>query len=255
MNQKKISAVSFDLWETLIKDSSRMAEKRSEYRINEIYEILSKINSNITLENIKNSLNYIRERCTQDHNKELDINFDERVIQLIEKISNKEKINLTKNIPISIGKIIDEAFLKFPPEIIHGAEEVIKNIYKKGYKICLISNTGFTSPKTYKIYLEKIGLLKYFQFILLSNELEMAKPSKNIFEIAVKKLSVPAQEILHIGDNYTADILGSKKCEFNSIWIDNEYNEVSAWSHNESKPQNKNFTIKNITEINNLIKL
>ena len=244
MNYKKISAISFDLWDTLIKDSPQMGEKRSEYRINEILILLSKINSKITLENIKISLNYIREQCTEDHKKGIDINFDNRVNQLIEKISQKEKIVPTRKINISIGKIIDKAFLKYPPQVIDGVEELIKNIYKKKYKICLISNTGFTSPKTYNIYLEKIGLLKYFQFILLSNELETAKPSKNIFEIAIKKLMVPSQEIFHIGDNYTADILGSKNCGFNSIWINNKNNS-----------KNKDLTISNITEIENFVNL
>ena len=78
----------------------------------------------------------------------------------------------------------------------------------------------------------------------MSNELETAKPSKNIFEIAIKKLMVPSQEIFHIGDNYTADILGSKNCGFNSIWINNKNNS-----------KNKDLTISNITEIENFVNL
>ena len=107
MNYKKISAISFDLWDTLIKDSPQMGENRSEYRINEILILLSKINSKITLENIKISLNYIREQCTEDHKKGIDINFDNRVNQLIEKISQKEKIvphPLFKNLHIAITR-------------------------------------------------------------------------------------------------------------------------------------------------------
>ena len=61
----------------------------------------------------------------------------------------------TAKIPFMSVKEIEKKFAVSKEQAVK-----IKNIYKKGYKICLISNTGFTSPKTYKIYLEKIGLLK-----------------------------------------------------------------------------------------------
>ena len=79
MNHKKISAVSFDLWDTLIKDTNNMMKKRSQYRINKIENLLSEINSKVSKTIIKNSLNYVREKCTEDHNHEIDISLSDFV--------------------------------------------------------------------------------------------------------------------------------------------------------------------------------
>ena len=106
MNHKKISAVSFDLWDTLIKDTNNMMKKRSQYRINKIENLLSEINSKVSKTIIKNSLNYVREKCTEDHNNEFDISFHNRVNQLINLISQEKVISPTKNLNKLIGQII-----------------------------------------------------------------------------------------------------------------------------------------------------
>ena len=241
MNHKKISAISFDLWDTLIKDTNNMMKKRSQCRINNIDILLSKINSKISKTTIKNSLNYIREQCTEDHNNEFDISFHDRVTQLINLFSKEKVINPTKNLTKLIGQIIDDAFLTYPPYLVKGAEETIKKINQKGYLMCLISNTGFTSPNTYNIFLEKIGLSKYIKIILLSNEIQTAKPSKKIFDLAIKKLGVPSIEIIHIGDNYQADVIGSKNCGIKPLWIND--------NNNSTNEENEKIIIKSIPEV------
>jgi FMN phosphatase YigB (HAD superfamily) len=241
MNHKKISAVSFDLWGTLIKDTNNMMKKRSQCRINNIEILLSKINSEVSKTIIKNSLNYVREKCTEDHNNEFDISFHDRVTQLINLISKEKVINSTKNLNKLIGQIIDNAFLAYPPYLVEGAEETIEKINEKGYLMCLISNTGFTSPNTYNIFLEKIGLSKHIKIILLSNEIQIAKPSKKIFDLAIKKLGVPNKEIIHIGDNYQADIIGSKNCGIKPLWINGDNNSINK--------ENEKIIIKSIPEI------
>ena len=241
MNHKKISAVSFDLWDTLIKDTNSMMQKRSQCRINNIETLLSNTNSKVSKTIIKNSLNYIREKCTEDHNNEFDISFHDRVNQLINLISKEKVITPTKNLNKSIGQIIDDAFLAYPPNLVEGAKETIEKINQKGYLMCLISNTGFTSPDTYNIFLEKIGISKYIKIILLSNEIQTAKPSKKIYDLAIKKLGVPNREIIHIGDNYQADIIGSKNCGIKPLWINGDNNSINK--------ENEKIIIKSIPEI------
>ena len=123
MNHKKISAVSFDLWDTLIKDTNNMMKKRSQYRINKIENLLSEINSKVSKTIIKNSLNYVREKCTEDHNNEFDISFHDRVNQLINHISQEKVIAPTKNLNKLIGQIIDDAFLAYSPYLVEGAKK------------------------------------------------------------------------------------------------------------------------------------
>lgn len=241
MNHKKISAVSFDLWDTLIKDTNNMMKKRSQYRINKIENLLSEINSKVSKTIIKNSLNYVREKCTEDHNNEFDISFHDRVNQLINHISEEKVIAPTKNLNKLIGQIIDDAFLAYSPYLVEGAKKTIEKINQKGYLMCLISNTGFTSPNTYNIFLERIGISKYIKIILLSNELQTAKPSKKIYDIAIRKLGVPKKEIIHIGDNYQADVIGSKNCGLKPLWLNDDDNLTNK--------ENEKIIIKSIPEI------
>ena len=177
----------------------------------------------------------------EDHNNEFDISFHDRVNQLINHISQEKVIAPTKNLNKLIGQIIDDAFLAYSPYLVEGAKKTIEKINQKGYLMCLISNTGFTSPNTYNIFLERIGISKYIKIILLSNELQTAKPSKTIYDIAIRKLGVPKKEIIHIGDNYQADVIGSKNCGIKPLWLNDDDNLTNK--------ENEKIIIKSIPEI------
>ena len=253
MYQKQISAFSFDLWDTLIKDTPNNLKQRSQLRIKNLKIFFLKKRLDIPKNILENALNDVRNKCIQDHNNEFDISFNQRVEQLIKIISHFESIPFPSTLNKSIGDIINNAFLEYPPYLVEGEITTIENIYNKGYKLAIISNTGFTSPKIYNLFLKNIGLTRYIKIVLLSNHLQTAKPSRTIFKLALNKLGLPCNEVVHIGDNYTADILGSEKCGMKSVWINNV---DGIYTPNQEKTDNnksKDIIIKNILELNKFI--
>jgi putative hydrolase of the HAD superfamily len=89
----------------------------------------------------------------------------------------------------------------------------------------ILSNTGFIKGKTLRKVLHKIGLTEYFDFQLYSDELNVSKPSKHFFNEmlhqveVIRKDKLPKSQIVHIGDNYFADIEGAIACGINACHI------------------------------------
>ena len=212
----KNKLISFDLWETLITDrpNGKKMNSRSIERINNLYSYLNNKELNLTHNQIKKGLRTLSERCTQDHNRGKDINFNKRIGKLLEILEIEQNDLIMKE----VGGILDDCFLKYPPKIFPKSIELLKSLSKE-HKLCLTSNTGITSPETYYKYLEIIEIKNLFDKIYLSNEIEIAKPSIKIFKLIINDFSLNPENIIHIGDNIFTDIFGAKKAGFKAIYI------------------------------------
>lgn len=70
--------------------------------------------------------------------------------------------------------------------------------------------------------LAKLGLAKYFEAIVISCDIGFAKPSPVIFEHAAKKLGLPPEHILHVGDSRDHDVVGAKSAGFQLLLLDRD---------------------------------
>jgi len=95
------------------------------------------------------------------------------------------------------------------------AEQVVKYLATK-YPLTIISN-GFKEVQYYKF--EHSGLAPCFTHTLISEEVGINKPQPGIFEIALQRNGITADEALMIGDSYTSDIAGAKAAGIDQIWI------------------------------------
>ncbi len=236
----KTKLISFDLWETLITDrpQGKKINSRSVQRVKNLSLYLNNKGHNISDNQIKKSLNILSEKCTQDHNRGKDIDFHNRIGKLLELL-NLNQDDLIKN---EIGDILDSCFLRYPPKLFPKSIELLK-LLSKEYKLCLTSNTGITSPKTYYKYLEIIGIKNLFDKIYLSNEIKVAKPSVKIFKLIIDDFKLDPDKVVHIGDNIFTDIFGAKKVGFRTIYV----NKRKSVNNNLAfKPDN---TITDISEL------
>ncbi len=67
--------------------------------------------------------------------------------------------------------------------------------------------------------LERLGLKKYFDTIIVSCNVGFTKPSPVIFEQAVRWLKVRPENLLHVGDSPKEDIEGAKAAGFHTRQI------------------------------------
>lgn len=79
---------------------------------------------------------------------------------------------------------------------------------KKRYKIVCISNisNGAFAREDMDIF----GILKIFDYVVMSSDLGIRKPSPKIFEHVLNRLNIKRNEMIFIGDTLYDDIQGAK---------------------------------------------
>lgn len=123
---------------------------------------------------------------------------------------------------------------------IDGAKEVLEYLKSK-YQIAMLSN-GFSEMQYDK--LDNAGFTLYFDDVILSDVVGVNKPHPDIFNFALNKLGVTAQQTIMIGDNYLADIKGAMDSNIDQIW----YNPK-----NEKVETTPTYTISSLYEIKGIL--
>jgi putative hydrolase of the HAD superfamily len=97
------------------------------------------------------------------------------------------------------------------------AKSALEKLHKR-YKLGIVSN--FAIPECVDKLLERHGLDKLFDVVVVSGAVNKRKPSPEIFEKALEKLGVSAENTVFVGDTVDADIEGAKNAEMKAIYIE-----------------------------------
>jgi putative hydrolase of the HAD superfamily len=68
--------------------------------------------------------------------------------------------------------------------------------------------------------LRELDLLRWFDVVIVSVEVEAHKPDTKIFQAAAKTLELNSREIFHIGDSETEDVIGANHANMQARKID-----------------------------------
>ena len=90
----------------------------------------------------------------------------------------------------------------------HG-EEVLRELYKRGYKLGIISNL-IGETEVYE-WLEEDGLRDLFSSVILSPECGLRKPCAEIYRVSSRDLGIPCEQIASVADNQGRDIEGARE--------------------------------------------
>lgn len=101
--------------------------------------------------------------------------------------------------------------------------DVLEKLSQK-YPIVLVSNF-YGNIST---VLQDFGIAKYFKKIIESAVVGVRKPDPEIFRLGVSALSLPADEVLVIGDSYKKDIEPARRAGCQAIWL-----KGRQWSEDE----------------------
>jgi HAD superfamily hydrolase (TIGR01549 family) len=85
-------------------------------------------------------------------------------------------------------------------------EQTLGTLKNLGLKLGIVSNT-FVNRASLERHLRNLGIFDFFSVQLYSYEFHVRKPSPELFCIAAKKIGVPAENILFVGDRIDNDIL------------------------------------------------
>lgn len=85
-----------------------------------------------------------------------------------------------------------------------------------GYILAVISNR----EKPFHDVLASHNLNEYFHFSLAAGEVDIYKPDPGVFKHALDRAKVTAQETVYVGDNYFADVVGSRRAGLQPVLYD-----------------------------------
>ncbi len=113
------------------------------------------------------------------------------------------------------------------------ARQVLKRL-SEDYKIGLVSN--FTYAPVIYVGLRKVGINSFFNAVVVSDALGWRKPHEKIFEEALKRLDVKAEEAVYVGDSPDEDIEGAGAIGMKTVLVQSQFNPLKEHFKSFKKP-------------------
>jgi FMN phosphatase YigB (HAD superfamily) len=88
----------------------------------------------------------------------------------------------------------------------------------RGYRLGMITNRE--DLERFNAQLDDIGLRRYFDWLVTAGEAGVSKPDPAIFQLALERAGVPANQALYVGDNYWADVVGAERAGLGAVLLD-----------------------------------
>lgn len=106
----------------------------------------------------------------------------------------------------------------YKPESIvpEDVRRVLPQLKAAGFLMAVLSNRD----KPFHEVLESHNIIEFFHFSLAAGEVNIYKPEPGVFEHALDRANVTAQETVYVGDNYFADIVGSRRAGLHPVLYD-----------------------------------
>ncbi|MHA2231712.1 MAG: HAD family hydrolase [Candidatus Hodarchaeales archaeon] len=100
-------------------------------------------------------------------------------------------------------------------------KQTLNDLKQLGKRIGIVSNSTPKGATNRRPILQKHGILEYFETIILSSEVGIAKPDREIFEIALGDFGLEdPQRVWHVGDFFGADVVGARNAGIIPVLID-----------------------------------
>ena len=219
----KLTAVTFDLWQTLLLDNRDLGRQRAQVRLEGAQDALRRRGLEFDVEHIREAYRACYRECHRIREGNVDISFRDQVEIFINNIDDGLVERLDEDTIVEIIRSYADSFFVYPPIVHADALAVLQAVKQQGLAIGLISNTGMTPGETFRQFLDQHGLLKYFQTLTFSDEVRLSKPSDEIFRLTLQSMGAAPEETVHVGDHVQNDVVGAKRCGLKTIWITGFY--------------------------------
>ena len=119
--------------------------------------------------------------------------------------------------------------------------KALTELKQAGYFMAVLSNRD----KPFQEVLVSHGISEFFSFALAGGEVDSYKPEPGLFEHALKRSGLSAQEAVYVGDNYFADVVGSLRAGLRPVLFDPDM----------IFPETDCTTIRSFGELNSVLKI
>ncbi len=207
---RRISAVTFDLWDTLIKEGPGNTDRVAALRIDRIGDILDRTGHPHDREEVAEAYTKTGTFLELTWAKSRDMPVRDHVLFLLSCVECRLASKLTPEQFQEVVTVYSDSLLDQPPALLPQAKEALRAVKEAGFRTALISNTGKTPGSTLRVLMDRMGILEYFDITTFSNEIQVRKPAEAAFRLTLEQMRAAPRSAVHIGDDADCDIAGAK---------------------------------------------
>lgn len=212
-----INAIAFDLWETLITDTPGRSRRVERRRLERMEEILSAAGFGAAAERIGHAYRALWRRCHELYwSADKDIPCRRQIEHFVEALEI-DLSSLDEATLAALEHAYSQAAFEIPPVLVSGALVTLDELKSRGLWIGLICNTGRTPGSVLRQILDLLGIARFIDAMVFSDEHGECKPRWSIFERLRHSLGVAFEEMAFVGDNLYIDIYGAQQCGMRAI--------------------------------------
>ena len=124
-----------------------------------------------------------------------------------------DRDNVAKDLSAAWDEIMPkvESWVSYPE-----TESVLEILKEREFKLGVVSNATDLVRRVF----DNLGLTKYFDFLVISDEVGVRKPSPKIFHLAMEMAGTSPGRSLFVGDKLATDVAGAKRVGMNAVLVD-----------------------------------
>lgn len=207
---RKIKAITFDLWDTIIDDDSDEPKRKASGLRSKAAErrhvVWQAISREKTIPEDTVRLAYdVSEAAFNNLWREHSITWTlpERLGVVLKGLGCTLSEESKKFAIDALGRMeVDIA-----PDPIDGIKDALDRLAGR-YRLCIVSDAIVTPGTGLRELLDRYGLKSFFSGFAFSDEVGRSKPHRRMFESAADQIGVEIPEMLHVGDRDHNDVKG-----------------------------------------------
>ena len=205
-----IKAITFDLWDTVIRDDSDEAKRaarglpsKREARRSLSHALFAKQTGvtrevfDLAYDTMESAFNHVW------HEQHVTWTVDERLKVLEGAFRCRPPVDERD----TLIRTLEEMEVEIPPDPVEGIGEAIAELAGR-FPLAVVSDAIYSPGRCLRRWLEMHGLLDHFGAFAFSDEVGHSKPHRSMFAHVAAELGVGIDEMLHIGDRDHNDIKG-----------------------------------------------
>lgn len=214
---KKPKMILFDYGHTLLYENHHDVERGNRA----IYQCITKNPKNISFEEFNRVIIDTFAKISECRTG-IDINEDDFLRLVLEYLDIGLSVSLEEAermiwCGISEGKIMPKA------------DKMIDCLNENGIRMAVISNLCWSS-KALRERLDRLLPRNRFEFVIASGEYILKKPDRMLFEIALNKAGLSADEVWYCGDSIAADVYGAHGAGIFPVLYEGETDEPNPFA-------------------------
>ncbi len=202
-------AVFFDLGDTLIRVPERYREERDFF----VQSQLEKLGYKRSMIEIKEAREKTWKHIETRYRARAKEKYDEALVpstlfkNLGVKIDRDQIMQMEREREKVVGKSI---------QLMPNAKEILEYLRNKGYELVMVTNN---STRWANHLLDRFDLRKYFDHVVVSEEVGEEKSTTLPFKVALERTGLKPEDVVVVGDRSDEDVYGAKMLGMKAVRI------------------------------------